>query len=231
MKKRLLAACLCMLLLAGCAVRQPGSPAEDPVSEAPPAREEQPAPEADAQEPESEAGNGAEAESESLFETVPASYLFCSGAGGWSTELTIRKDGSFYGLYHDADMGVSDPEKFPGGTRYICNFSGTFTQPERVNEFTYSMRLGSIELEHPADGTEEYADDVRYIYSGPYGLEEAEELLIYLPGAPVAELPEGAVWAARGPYDWQETAEGTLGLYEIYNVNEGLGFVEYPIQG
>ena len=33
-------------------------------------------------------------------------FEFCSGAGGWSTDFTIEKDGSFSGVYHDSDMGI-----------------------------------------------------------------------------------------------------------------------------
>ncbi len=31
-------------------------------------------------------------------------FQFCSGAGGWSTDFEIEKDGSFKGNYHDSDM-------------------------------------------------------------------------------------------------------------------------------
>ena len=33
-------------------------------------------------------------------------FRFSSGAGAWSTLLAVRPDGSFYGEYHDTDMGV-----------------------------------------------------------------------------------------------------------------------------
>ena len=32
-------------------------------------------------------------------------FRFSSGAGAWSTLLAVRPDGSFYGEYHDTDMG------------------------------------------------------------------------------------------------------------------------------
>lgn len=164
-----------------------------------------------------------------LFETLPRMYLFCSGAGGWSTELTLETDGSFTGLHSDADMGDSDPEKYPDGTRYICRFSGRFARPVKLDETTYSMALESLELEHPDDGAEEYADGVRYVYCGPYGLENTQELIVYLPETPAATLPEEVLWAAKGPYDWQPTAEGTLGLTILFNRAEGQGFVQYPL--
>ena len=33
-------------------------------------------------------------------------FLFCSGAGAWSTVLTIHEDGTFEGYYHDTDIGI-----------------------------------------------------------------------------------------------------------------------------
>lgn len=152
-----------------------------------------------------------------------------SGAGGWSTDLYLEADGSFTGQYHDADMGVADPERFPQGTWYICNFSGQFTRPVKIDETTWSTELASLEPEHPGGESEEYADGRRYIYTSPCGLENAEEIRIYLPDTPADGLSEDVLWAARGPYDWKPTAEGALGLTILYNVSQGCGFAEYPI--
>lgn len=206
---------LCLLLLSGCGAAPADAEGGGPSGEPESARE-------------TEAEREAAPETENLFASIPGSYLFCSGVGGWSTTLTVEADGSFAGKFHDSDMGAADPERFPGGTRYVCGFSGKFTQPVKVEDTVWSMELESMDLEDPADGSEEFADGVRYVYSGPYGLEEAEELLIFLPDAGAEDLPEGALRAAWGPFDWEPTPEGTVGLYIIYNVNEGYGFVEYP---
>lgn len=208
MRPRILALLFCLLLLTGC------GPAENTSPSVP-------------QEPETQ--STLEPEPGNIFESIPASYMFCSGVGAWSTDLTIEPDGSFTGLFLDSDMGTADPEKYPGGTRYVCNFSGKFTQPVKVDDTTYSMRIESLEPAHPADESEEYADDVRYIYSGPYGLENAEELLIYLPDSKADDVPENVLWSAKGPYGWETAEDGTLGLYIIYNVSEEHGFVEYPL--
>lgn len=45
-------------------------------------------------------------------------FEFSSGAGAWSEEFTIEKDGYFTGKYHDSDMG-STGEGYEKGTRYI----------------------------------------------------------------------------------------------------------------
>lgn len=228
MKFRMLALALCLFLLSGCAdqygvaVITTGGGGRDA-----PVQEESSAPESGDLD-EAEPAPVPAPDPVNLFETLPTTYLFCSGAGGWSTELNLETDGSFTGLFHDSDMGVADTSEFPNGTMYICVFSGKFTQPESVSENVYSMRLESLELEHPADESEEIIDGVRYIYSGPYGLENAEEILIYLPDTPADSVSEDVLWAARGPYNWQPTEEGALGLTILFNVHEGQGFVQYP---
>ena len=62
-------------------------------------------------------------------------FYFSSGAGAWFTELRIRSDGSFEGLYQDADMGVTG-DGYPNGTLYYCEFSGRFDQLEKVDDLT-----------------------------------------------------------------------------------------------
>ena len=221
MKAGVFALALCLLLLAGCGrqgtqfstavVTTSGAPAEETVEPAP--------------EPEDQPDSGAAAELENPFEAMPEYFHFSSGVGAWSTELTIEADGAFTGLYVDSDMG--DTGEGYHGTRYVCGFSGRFTRPEPVDETTWSMEIESMELDHPADGAEEYADGVRYVYSEPYGLEDAEELLLYSPRTPAADLPEDFLNWIRGPYGWSPTEEGTLGIWGIYSVSQGYGFAGF----
>lgn len=70
-------------------------------------------------------------------------FYFSSGAGAWFTELRIRGDGSFEGHYQDADMGDAGDD-YPNGTLYYCDFYGTFDQLEKLDDFTYKMRLSYI---------------------------------------------------------------------------------------
>lgn len=148
-------------------------------------------------------------------------FWFGSGAGAWCTVLDVNPDGTFEGNFHDSDMGSMD-ETYPNGTVYICSFTGKFTQPVKVNDYTYSMRIESIELADEPD-KEEIKDEFRLIYTGPHGMEDAEEILIYLPGAPVKELPkEYREWV--GYFD-AEDIEGTeLPFYGLYNAAAQNGF-------
>lgn len=120
-------------------------------------------------------------------------FEFSSGAGGWSEEFTIEKDGYFTGNYHDSDMG-STGEGYEGGTVYCSSYSGHFTDLVKVNDYTYKMKLADISYKETVD-TEEISDNVRYIYTDSYCLGGTDTFTIYLPGTPWDELSEGVhVW-------------------------------------
>lgn len=90
-----------------------------------------------------------EAQSEdvsSLPGTYPMDLVFSSGAGGWSTTLTLSEDGSFTGAFSDSEMGERDENEYPNGTVYVCNFSGQFKDIKKVNDYTYSMTLDSVKV-------------------------------------------------------------------------------------
>lgn len=153
-------------------------------------------------------------------------FWFASGAGAWATQLSIRSDGSFAGEYHDSDMGSFGAE-YPYGTRYQCTFNGQFSQPVKVNDYTYSMQILSISYAKEPD-TSEIKDGTLYHYTTPYGLDEAETILIYLPGAPLTELPEGyRSWV--GYYYLENTTDTKLPYYGLYNEAEAEGFSSRPV--
>ena len=130
--------------------------------------------------------------------------------------LVIRGDGSFSGEYFDSDMGAIG-DGYPVGTAYLCDFSGKFTKPVKVNEYTYSMEIAEIEYEQET-GTEEIRDEMLYRYTDPYGLSGAKNILIYLPGAPLSELPEEfRSWI--GHYDLADTEDAALTFYALNNEN------------
>lgn len=153
-------------------------------------------------------------------------FVFSSGAGAWGTTLMIREDGRFSGEYSDSDMG-STGEGYPNGTIYQCNFTGQFSKLVKVNEYTYSMVITELDLEREP-GTEEIKEETLYVYSQPYGLEDAQNILIYLPGAPLSDLPEEfRGWV--GYYDLSATEETVLPFYALNNESQQQGFSGYDI--
>lgn len=167
-------------------------------------------------------------ESEFDFETLKdVEFYFASGAGGWRTFLNIEEDGSFHGEYSDSDMG-STGEGYPNGTYYYCEFSGKFTEAVKVNDYTYSMKIEEISCVHEPE-TSEIIDEILYYYATPYGLEGAEEVLIYLPGAPTSELPEEYLNWVRN--DMVDPNAAELPFCGLYSVTEQNGFSSYDISG
>lgn len=153
-------------------------------------------------------------------------FWFASGAGGWATILSVDADGSFVGEYSDGEMG-SCGDNYPNGTIYQCDFDGKFSQPVKVNEYTYSVQILDLHYEKEV-GAEEIKNDTRYCYSAAYGLDGAEEIMIYLPGAPLTELPEEyRSWV--GYYDLSTTSDTELPFYGLYNEVEQCGFSSYDI--
>ncbi|MBO5935898.1 MAG: hypothetical protein J6Q94_10485 [Clostridia bacterium] len=153
-----------------------------------------------------------------------ADFSFLSGAGGWSTEMTLNKDGSFTGTYHDSEMG-SVGEGYPNGSMYICEFSGKFGNFEKINDYSYKMTLTEIKTEKAA-GEEWIEDEILYIASNPNGLTDAEgennatEFILYLPETPVNELTED--FLSWWPYRFD--AKTTLSCFGIRNVATDNGF-------
>lgn len=154
-------------------------------------------------------------------------FYFSSGAGGWRTVMQIEEDGSFRGEYSDSEMG-STGEGYPNGTLYFCSFEGKFSEPVKVNDYTYSMQIEEIGYEDKVD-TEEIIDGILYCYSDAYGVIGAEEMLIFMPGAPTAELPEEYMSWVRN--DMEDSDAQELPFYGLYNVKEQNGFSSYDISG
>ena len=155
-------------------------------------------------------------------------FSFLSGAGGWRTNMTLNRDGSFAGMYSDSEMGEAG-EGYPYGSVYVCNFSGTFAGFEQIDAYSWKMTLNSVETENPV-GEEWIQEEIRYVASEPFGLndpinnQKCTEFILYLPDTPVDQLSEDfLLW---WPYMFSEEADTktTLSCYGILNVTTGYGF-------
>ena len=117
-------------------------------------------------------------------------------------------------------MGGGEPDI--RAVQWNCKFTGRFAQPVQVNDYTYSMGIAEISYEKEA-GTEEVIDGIQYYYTAPYGLEDAEEILVYLPGAPLGELPQ----EFRGWVGYYENTRDKLPFYALNNESHQQGFGSY----
>ena len=208
---------LCLVLLTGCGAKQPDAPAPEP--EVPVEEPEVPAeqPEAPAKEPEVPAQ-----EVEALPDALPLDLTFASGAGAWCTGLTLERDGSFAGAYHDSEMG-DQGEGYPNGSCYISTFSGKFGDIRQVGDHAWAMSLEELTVQE-APGEEWIEDGIRYIASEAYGLEKGTDFLLYSPETPTEGLDEEFLtWWPR----WNVEDTGTLNCWGLWNQEMGYGFFTY----
>ena len=160
----------------------------------------------------------------SIFASIPHKYIFASGAGAWSTEITISEDGSFAGYYYDTDAGLSG-NGFDG-TTYYADFSGQFTNIQKINEYTYSFELDSLTYKDEIGSERIEGEDfkMKYIASEAYGIAGGKTFYLYIKGAPISELPEEFIDWVNGPMATNYHNQEDLPIYGLYNVSEEEGF-------
>ena len=151
-------------------------------------------------------------------------FLFCSGAGAWDTDLTIEEDGTFTGSYHDSEMGETG-EGYPNGTVYGCLFHGQLSDPEPVDEYTWTAKIAVEQDEGQVP--ESIEDGIRFVTAAPYGLENAQAVAIFLPGKPVDSLPEG--FMAWSHLSELEPVAEVIPYYAIWNEADEAGFIAFVV--
>lgn len=146
-------------------------------------------------------------------------FIYASGAGAWGESFTIYEDGSFAGGY-DAKAGEA---WLYDTSRYF----GQFDVPVKIDDYTYRLTIRELTYEKPL-GTVEYVDGIQMTTVTSPGLEAGGELLLFLPGKPVSDLPkEYFEWwqyhlVENG--DWNKPLE-KMPFYGIYSeLNGGAGY-------
>ncbi len=168
-------------------------------------------------------GKGADVPEESTFSFEDLAGIEFHFDSNGRTMVMIHADGSFQGEYFDVDIEGAGENFYE--TEYRCDFSGQFAQPVRVNDYTYSVQIEEMNYKKE-EGKEEIKEGVRYIYSDAYGLADTENILIYLSGAPLEELPEEyRSWTGY----FGSAADEVLPCYGLYNQECRYGFSSYRI--
>ena len=170
----------------------------------------------------------AEEAAENLFAEMPQRYLYTSGIGAWGTTLVLDADGSFRGHFEDSNLGESGDGY--DGTLYYSDFRGVFKNPKKLNAYTYSFELDSLEYLGEL-GSEEIRDfgygRTRTVFTEAYGVYDGETFLYYTEGAPSYKLPKDFLqWihAVSGTPSGRRTPYGG-----IYNLTSLAGFRAYAV--
>lgn len=163
-----------------------------------------------------------------VFKMFEGGYTFTSGVGYWSSHIELKSDGTFTGEYHDQNAGESGNGY--DGTTYLSSFSGNFTNPKKINAYTYSFELGEIIYENKP-GTEKIETvgnsdyRMRTVYSEAYGLNGSKTIYAYTADAPISKLPEGFIsWV--GHLRSKETRNNTNLSYKcLYAIESECGWI------
>lgn len=144
-------------------------------------------------------------------------------AVGGQTSMRIQEDGSFSASYYAMDMEDTG-EDYQGGTMYYGSGFGQIAEPVRVDDYTYKAKVESITYSEA--GEESLQGGMRMVYTEVYGLEEAEEFMIYLPGKKVTQLPEAYIESVKEQLcDENGNVPETLPFYGIFNESTQTGLV------
>ena len=150
-------------------------------------------------------------------------FYFSSGAGAWGTEMDISADGSFTGNYHDSEMGDTG-EGYPNGTVYGCTFNGQLSLGEKISDTAYQVTVVSCEQDE-GQVEEAIEDEIRYVTTDPAGIKEGMEMVLYLPGQNIGEIPESLrYWLHQ-----EESPEASekLTVYALCSEQEDVAFVGF----
>ena len=147
------------------------------------------------------------------------SFQFQSGAGDWSTDFVIEKDGYFHGKYMDTDWGDASKE-YPNGKIYLNVFDGKFEDLKKLDDFTYEMSVKEVNYRYTPE-TEEINqfEGVKYIYSEANGISGTKKFRIHIPGKSIFDISnEVNAWIALA-----NTGGTELSLLCLENVDQKQG--------
>ena len=156
-----------------------------------------------------------EEEARRLFSRLSETPLMAgSGAGAWEGRLKINADGTFLGVYGDADADMV----------YQSFFSGSFSRNVEVCGHTYWLWVEELTTQHVPGtrGVDQYGDPVTYI-DAPFS--DREYMVLTLPGTPDSEIPEMVRGEIGGVFgEWEDYSR----FYTLTRLDDGWGFFADP---
>ncbi len=178
--------------------------------------------------PEEGAGN--------LYQTLAEQVFVLRNASDHAeTRLAIDENGILSGHAYDFILS-EEGDGYPDGTLYSNDFTAALTDAREIQDGIYEMKMGPIQYKN-TPGTEKIEDGTRYVYSEAYGLEDTDELLLYLPDTPITELPQEYLdWVTLSHFRGED-GQGdpqmpeTLPFFGLYNPAAGTGFFSEPATG
>ncbi len=139
--------------------------------------------------------------------------FYSSGAGAWSTGITVSKNGSFTGNFHDSDADVM----------YSSEFKGKFTKIKKAAANKYTMKLTTLKYTNKVETEKKDGYKIEHTHNA-YGIKKGKTYTLYCPGFNASKLPKQVKeWTKILSYKYKKN--GKLTKYIMYNKKEGVVFL------
>lgn len=94
----------------------------------------------------------------------------------------------------------------------------------KINDYIYSARITNLEYPEPYKKYNE--NEKVYMTYIPRGLENSDEIYVFLSGCSIFDIPEDAIRSFSGPLDKSQFIDANrLVINTIYSINDKEGFV------
>lgn len=133
----------------------------------------------------------AAAQEQGFWRQVKGRYIFSSGAGGWSTTLTVNADGSFTVDHQDFEFGGTG-DGYPKGSEFVASGMGKFNYSKRNDDGSFSMTCDQKAFhQNGTIGDVTIKDGVRVeTADGIYGLTPCNTFTVYPTGYATSALSD-----------------------------------------
>lgn len=133
----------------------------------------------------------AAAQEQGFWRQVQGKYIFSSGAGGWSTTLTVNADGSFTADHQDFAFGGTG-DGYPKGSEFVASGTGKFNYSKRNDDGSFSMTCDQKAFhQNGTIGDVTIKDGVRVeTVDGIYGLTPCGTFTVYPTGYATSALSD-----------------------------------------
>jgi len=145
--------------------------------------------------------------------TFPDKFVYTNGPAGWSTTLTMNRDGSFTGYYQNFDPKAT-AATYPDGTREEAVFSGRFEIDGETSDAQVPLTLTAFTVQRSI-GDARIEGRIRVVTVAPKGITGGDTgFVAYRPGALAgAGTDKFWTWLGINP----ATAPRHLPYWALYN--------------
>ena len=153
-----------------------------------------------------------------LFSSLPLHH-FEAYTNEMGLSLTMEEGGSFTGT----DVSNGNPQT------QICEFTGQIANLRKVNDLQYVFSVENLSYPDPDQITKQ--NGTQFVTAKPFGMEEEDEFLLYLPGYPITNLPSLILRSLEdaGQPTWYQYSYEMLPCYVLWNLEKDSVYTSFYV--